>query len=467
MQESRIEKPFDHLQLRAAIDTAFALEQRRIQRQDSRRSAAEKLGRLTSREREVLEQAAVYNKATFQAMTRMRAAHVALRRHGSPADIALPEWSAESIDAIFPGAGSDACSAMTNGRKRSTQDGVASQPSGATARRMLVVVAIAALALLAWQLADVFLLLFGAVIVATALRALASPLERHMRLSPRLSLTLAVVIATATLAGGAWLVGDRLVAQFGNIRERLPEALAALSGWLNAHPVGLTILDVWENAKGGDVPWSRVANLATVTIGAVGSVLLMVITGIYLAVDPAQYRAGLVRLVAPDHRDRIDAALRDSGHALSRWLLGQGISMLFVGTTTAIGLALLGMPLALSLGLIAAMLAFIPFFGPIASGVLAVLIAFLQGPTQALYVAGLCVLIQQIEGNLLMPFVQRWAVALPPVLGIIAAVIFGLLFGIVGVVFATPLMVVAMVLVQKLYIEGMLESNATSTPPAA
>lgn len=332
---------------------------------------------------------------------------------------------------------------------------------------MLVIVAIAAVALLAWQLADVFLLLFGGVIVATALRALASPLERHLRMSPRLSLTVAVLIATAALAGGIWLVGDRLAEQFGNLRERLPEALGALSRWLNENPVGLAILDAWESAKGGDVQWGRVANVATATIGALGSVLLVIVTGVYLAVDPAQYRAGLVRLVAPDHRGRIDEALRDSGHALSRWLLGQGISMLFVGTTTAIGLALLGIPLALSLGLIAAMLAFIPFFGPIASGVLAVLIAFLQGPTQAMYVAGLCVLIQQIEGNLLMPFVQRWAVALPPVLGIMAAVVFGLLFGIVGIVFATPLMVVAMVLVRKLYIEGVLEANSTTTPPAA
>ena len=71
--------------------------------------------------------------------------------------------------------------------------------------------------------------------------------------------------------------------------------------------------------------------------------------------------------------------------------------------------------------------------------------------------------IQQVEGNLLMPFVQRWAVELPPVLGITAAVIFGLLFGLPGVVLATPLMVVVMVLVQKLYVEGVLQ-EAPSSP---
>ena len=338
----------------------------------------------------------------------------------------------------------------------------ADPPAAGTARRMLVVVAVAALALLAWQLSDVFLLLFGAIILATALRALAAPLERYLRLSPRLAVATAILVAAAAIAAGSWLIGDRLAEQFDNLRQRLPEALAALKAWLNDRPLGLQILALWDQAREGDVAWGRVANLATSTLGAIGSAALMAILGIYLAADPAQYRQGFVRLIPPAYRGRIDGALDASGEALSKWLMGQGISMLFVGSATAIGLFALGMPLALSLGVIAGVLAFIPFFGPIASGVLAVMFAFVQGPAQALYVAGLCVAIQQIEGNLLMPFVQRWAVELPPVLGITAAVIFGLLFGIVGVIFATPLMVVAMVLVQKLYIEEFLESGPGS-----
>jgi len=182
----------------------------------------------------------------------------------------------------------------------------------------------------------------------------------------------------------------------------------------------------------------------------------MLAVGVYLAADPALCRRGLVRLVPPALRDRIDSALGAAGYALGRWLLGQAISMLFVGSATALGLALLGVPLAGTVGVIAGALAFVPFFGPIAAGALAVLLAFIEGPTQALYVTGLAVLIQQLEGYLLMPFVQRWAVALPPVLGILAAVVFGLLFGLPGVIMATPMMVVAMVLGQRIYMEGVL-----------
>ena len=115
------------------------------------------------------------------------------------------------------------------------------------------------------------------------------------------------------------------------------------------------------------------------------------------------------------------------------------------------------MPMALALGTIAGLLEFIPFLGPIVAGALAVLVAFVQGPEQALYVALLFTVIQQLEGNLLVPMVQRWAVQLPPALVVTSVLMFGTLFGLTGVVLATPLAVVSMVLVQRLYMQDTLE----------
>lgn len=322
----------------------------------------------------------------------------------------------------------------------------------------------AALALLVWQLSDLFLLLFGAIIFATVLRGFARPLQNAFHLSARASVLVTVVVGLVVGIAGMWVIGDRLAAQFEDLRDRVPEALDAVTAWLNRHPAGVEILSAWDDVRRETPPWGRFANLAGSTLGAIGSASLMLILALYLAIDPRQYRQGFVRLIPPAYRNDIDAALAASGDALSKWLKGQGISMLFVGVATAIGLALLQVPLALTVGVIAGVLAFIPFFGPIVSGALAVMLAFIDGPEKALYVAILCLAIQQIEGNVLMPLVQRWAVKLPPVLGITAAVIFGILFGIVGVLFATPLMVVVMVLVQKLYIEAFLESRSGSSP---
>jgi hypothetical protein len=119
--------------------------------------------------------------------------------------------------------------------------------------------------------------------------------------------------------------------------------------------------------------------------------------------------------------------------------------MLFVGATTAFGLWLLDVPLALSVGVLSGLLAFIPFFGAIAGGLLAVLLGFMRGPETALYVLILAAVIQQVEGNVLMPLVERWAVGLPPVLGLAATVMFGVLFGLLGVLLAAPAMIVLMV----------------------
>ncbi len=121
---------------------------------------------------------------------------------------------------------------------------------------------------------------------------------------------------------------------------------------------------------------------------------------------------------------------------------------------------LLGVPLALALGLVAAVLEFVPFFGPIASGSLAVLVAFAQGPQLALYVAMLFLVIQQLESNVMVPMVQRWAVSLPPVLSVAGVIVFGSLFGIAGVIFGTPLMVVTMVLVRRLWVMPIEEDSA-------
>ena len=216
-----------------------------------------------------------------------------------------------------------------------------------------------------------------------------------------------------------------------------------------------------EEARGNEASsWAiRVAGAAGSTFGALGGAALMLVMGLYLAVAPRVYRDGLVRLMPVSLRERVGEALDACGNALSRWLLGQSISMLFVGATTAIGLWLLDVPLALSVGVLSGLLAFIPFFGAIAGGLLAVLLGFMQGPETALYVLILAMVIQQVEGNVLMPLVERWAVGLPPVLGIAATVMFGALFGLLGALLAAPAMIVLMVLVQRLYVKGVLEEG--------
>lgn len=323
--------------------------------------------------------------------------------------------------------------------------------------RVVVAVAIASLAFLAWRLLDVFMLAFGGILVATALRTLSQPLRRRLNCPARLALGIVVVALAAVIIFGIWLIGDHAASQLQQLREVLPRGLDAVVRWLNSNAPGRTLLELLNSAKSDDAAWSRVAGLATMTLGAASSALLVVVIGIYLAADPWLYRRGLLRLFPETQRAKVDQAIQAAGEGLSRWLLGQSISMLAIGSLITVGLWIIGVPMALSMGVIAGALAFVPFFGAVASGVLIVLLAFTQGPAQAVYAALLCLAVQQLEELVLLPFIQRWAVALPPVLGLIAAVVFGVLFGIIGVLFATPLMVVVMILVQKLYVHVVVE----------
>lgn len=320
------------------------------------------------------------------------------------------------------------------------------------AARVAIAAAIAALALALWRTSDVLLMAFGGVLLAVLLDAIAGLLARRTPLGRRFALPVAVLAILAALGLLAWSVGGTLATQFNELLRQLPAALAKLREWLAASGLAQTVLDSFGSVDGTESAL-KLVGAAMTTLAAVANVLLVLVLGIYLAADPGLYRRGLLRLFPAPHRARAAAALDASWSALRKWLGGQLVAMLLVGILTGIGLAALDVPLALSLALIAALLEFVPFIGPIAAAIPAVLIAFTRDPATALYVALLYLAIQQLEGYLLIPLVQRWAVALPPALGALSVVAFGVLFGLPGVLFAVPLTVVLIVLFRELVLD--------------
>jgi predicted PurR-regulated permease PerM len=318
--------------------------------------------------------------------------------------------------------------------------------------RVAVVAAFVALGVGLWKVADVLLMAFGGVLLAVTLSATADLLARRTPLGRRFALPVAVLAILLVLGALAWSVGGTLASQLDELARRLPGGLAKLRDFLAATELGRTVLDSFGSVDGTESVF-KLLGAAMTTLGAVANVLLVLVLGIYLAADPGLYRRGFLRLVPADHRSRAAGAIDATSAALRNWLGGQLVAMVAVGLLTWIGLAALGVPLALSLAAIAALLEFVPFIGPIAAAIPAVLVAFTQDSTTALYVALLYLVIQQIEGYVLMPLVQRWAVAMPPALAALMVVVFGVLFGVPGVLFAVPLTVVLMVLVRELLLE--------------
>lgn len=334
----------------------------------------------------------------------------------------------------------------------------AEQTTNAT-RYILIAIALLAVAAIIWTISDVLVLAFGAIVFATVLRVLTVPVARVTHLSERWALAVVVLGLIVIFGLLFWLFGRQAAAQFAEMREQLPLALEKVQAWIADSKVGQMALEQVKGSSGDGASLEKAGTALGATAGGIGHVLLILFAGIYLAADPGLYRNGALRLLPPVRRPQVGQAIDDAGKALKKWLVAQLVLMVAVGLMTGIGLALLGVPLWLSLGLIAGLLEFVPVVGPIAAAVPAVLLAFAAGPQTAMYVMILYIAVQQIESNILSPLIQRWAVDLPPVIALLSIVACGLLFGVMGVIFATPIAVVVMAMVQHLYVEDTLENG--------
>jgi predicted PurR-regulated permease PerM len=292
---------------------------------------------------------------------------------------------------------------------------VKDQPKTAFAQRTLIIAAVAALLFLAWQVASVFVLVFAGVLVAVLLRGVSDPLARATALPERWALVV-VVAAVLILSGGAlYLLGERLGGQFSQLATQLPDAWSQAKSMLQQSTIGKHFLERLESGGSFGSPLSQIGNIASGTVGALADVVLILFLSLFLAGDPQLYKQGSLRLLPPRARPRWGKALDEAGDALRRWLMGQLVAMTCVGVLTGLGLWMLGIPGALSLGILAGVLDFVPFIGPFIAALPAVLLAVMQGPVVALQVALLYLVVQQIEGNVVVPLAQRWAVSMPPI----------------------------------------------------
>lgn len=337
--------------------------------------------------------------------------------------------------------------------------------SADAARFVLIALALTALAVLIWRLSDVFVIAFGGIVLSTLLHALAEPLKRFPRLSPnvRMSLALATLLAVLGLVG--WLFGNQVAAQADELQRLLPQQYHHVTSWLSQSQLGRTFVASIKAVSGAKAMGGLGAGVATFLGGTLDAVLILFL-GVYFAFDPQLYVNGFLRLLPPGRRPQYRRALDEAGLSLRKWLRAQLIAMILVGILAGVGLAIIGVPLALVLGGLAALLEFIPVIGPIMFGIPAVLVAFSQGPRTALYAVLVYTAIQQLESNVIIPLLQRWAVEMPPVVGLLSVLAAGILLGPGGIIFAAPLAVVTMELVKQLYVEDTLE-HPTKRPSAS
>lgn len=308
--------------------------------------------------------------------------------------------------------------------------------------------------------AHVFLLAFAGILLAIFLRALANGLARATGLPAGFALAAVVLLLLALVIGfGTWMAPS-LIEQIQELSQSIPQSLQKLRQQLEHTGWGRWLLNYWPDqpvagGKGGGL-LSNVATFVSVTVGNVVNLVVIVFVGLYLSAQPALYLDGVMRLVPQPRRARLAMVLNEVGYELRWWLIGQVFAMFFIATLVTTGLWMLGLPMALLLGIIAGLLNFVPNFGPIISAIPAVLIALTTQPALALWVVALYVAAQHVETYLVTPMIQQRNVDLAPAITITTQVLMGLLIGALGVTLATPLVIVAIVLIKMLYVEDLL-----------
>jgi predicted PurR-regulated permease PerM len=377
-------------------------------------------------------------------------------------------------------------------------------PSRDILRAAAIVAAVYIALQLLWVGRSVFLVGFFGILIGIVLSAGVDRLQRF-RIPRGLGAALIVLLVLGALTGVGFLAAPQIGEQMGEIRRQIPEAIDRVEQWLQRRGGGVaqiieaapdtgsgTVGSEADTTKqegagrgdtdGGQQPGQQgsgevdlrqslnqqLAGAArhffaffSSTVSVLGGLILLLFVAIFVASDPGMYHRGLMHLFPHPARERAGEVLSKTATTLRRWLLMQMIAMLVIGGVTTVTLLLLGIKGAIALGIIAGLLEFVPYVGPILSAVPAVGMALVDGPEKVIWVIIAYIAIQQIEGLVLQPMLMKEGLDLPPVVTILGQALFSLVFGFMGLLLAVPLLASVMVPVKLLYVRDVVGDEVT------
>jgi predicted PurR-regulated permease PerM len=310
---------------------------------------------------------------------------------------------------------------------------------------------------------EVLLGLFAGVLLGVLFWEVASFVARHTGMPYGAAAAMVLVVNFVTWGIALWLMGAPMAAQLHELATQLPKQVQAGMAYLHHSSFLRSLTGGASLPNQTPSPEKVVTGTALVVSGAVealGGVVVVGFIGSYIAFDPKIYVKPLAALAPPEKRRRVEQVVSRVAHTLGRWLLGRIVAMAFVGVFTGVGLLVLKIPLALALGVVAGLLAFVEYVGAIASAIPAIALALTVSATQALWVALLYLGVHIIEGYVLTPLLAKKAVHLPPAYVLAGQMTMGVLYGAMGLTFSTPLIVVIVVVVQMLYVERMAPESS-------
>ena len=307
---------------------------------------------------------------------------------------------------------------------------------------------------------SVLLLVLAGSLIAIYFRTLSSIIQRKTKWKEGISVAISIISTLLVVAALFWLIGAKVQTQLIELLDTLPKTIETAKARLNDTSMGELIIDKVTSQESMEKAQTFAGQFFRSTFGVLGDLYVILFIAIFFTISPQTYTNGIIQLIPLQGQKKAQQVFIKLGEQLRDWLKGKLFSMLVVFILTAIGLAIIGIPLWLVLALLAGLLSFIPNFGPLIALIPALLIGLMQSPQTALWVAGLYIAIQFIESNFITTFIQQKLINMPPALILIAQLFMGATIGGWGLVLATPVTLIVIILVQELYIKKRSKQSA-------
>ena len=308
-----------------------------------------------------------------------------------------------------------------------------------------VAIAIALVGLLVQPL----LIIFGGLVFASMLDGGVRLIRRYVPLPRWLALLIVVVLVIAGIVGVFYKTGVEIAQQAEQLRTILEFQWNRVAAWITSlglMPGRSDLAGIAQQALGSV---GRLTTAVGTALGALGSLLMVMTIGLFVAIEPRLYERGLQWMVPIEARDEFSVTIARMARTMRMLLAGRLAGMVFEGILTWILLSFFGVPMALLLGIITGILAFIPNIGAFVSGVLMIAVGFSAGTDQGFAAIAIYFVVQTFDGYVLIPLVAKRTVDLPPALTLSAQILASTLFGVMGLALADPMVAMIKVALER------------------
>lgn len=315
-----------------------------------------------------------------------------------------------------------------------------------------IVAFVAVLILIARVAFSVVLLSLAGCLIAVYFHGLGDLIQRRTKWSRRICMVVSITGSFIILGVLLWFMGSKVQAQIATLSDSLPNTYHNAKAQLAETPIGRKVL---EGLSSGDSDkfFTTAQQFFSTSFGVLGNLYIILFLGIFFTASPSLYKDGLILLVPKSKKPVAKTIINRTSLSLKGWLKGTMISMVLITILLPIGLSIMGVPVALVLGLLTAILVIVPNFGSFAAMIPGVLLALTISPGTAVIVALIYIVVQTLVSNIIAPIVQKKIINLPPALTIIAQLVMAALAGVMGIIMAIPLLAIVMILVDELYVK--------------